>query len=181
MPSQPSLVHGFLSSQLTPLPPTHDPPRHKSLVVQAFLSSHGAELLKCWQPTPGAHLSSVHKLPSSQLSALTPPHVPPVQVSWVVQMLPSSQVEVLLTCTQPPVALQLSVVQTLLSSQFTLVEPAHTPPLHVSPLVQALLSSHPLALPVCWQPSTGSQLSLVQPFRSSQLAAPLPTQVPALQ
>jgi hypothetical protein len=60
-------------------------------------------------------------------------------VSPEVHAFPSSQAFVLSVNTHPEPGLQVSVVQTLPSSQ-TIPAPLHAPPLHASPDVQALPS-----------------------------------------
>src|SRR5437870_9804792 len=82
-------------------PPTHVPPEHVSLVVQALPSSHGAVLGACTQPVAGSHESMVQTFPSSQLRAGPPVHRPFEQASPVVQALPSSQAKVFAACTHP--------------------------------------------------------------------------------
>src|SRR2546422_6572961 len=140
----------------------------------------------CAQPLAGLQLSVVHTLWSSQLGGGPPTHVPPLQVSFVVQALPSlhgavlfgwmqapplhtSSVQtlpslahgaVLFVWTQPVAGLQLSVVQTFPSSQLGAGPPTHVPPLQVSFVVQALPSLHGAVLCVCVQPVPGWPLSL---------------------
>src|SRR5213083_830087 len=111
----------------------------------------------------------VHLLPSSQFFAEPPTHVPPLQVSPVVQGLPSSQGLVLLVCVQPVAGLQPSVVQTLPSSQLGAAPPTHVPPLQVSPVVQAFPSLQGLVLLVCVQPVAGLQPSVGQTVRWARL------------
>src|SRR5207244_10752266 len=82
-------------------PPTHVPPEHVSLVVQALPSSHGTVLGACTQPVAGSHESVVHTFPSSQLRAGPPVHRPFEQVSPVVHALPSSQARGFAECTDP--------------------------------------------------------------------------------
>src|SRR5438067_10640580 len=93
----------------------------------------------------------VHLLPSSQFVAGPPTHVPPLQVSPVVQAFPSLQGLVLLVCVQPVAGLQPSVVQTLPSSQLGAVPPTQVPPLQASLVVQALPLLQGLALRVVVQ------------------------------
>ncbi len=64
----------------------------------------------------------------------------------------------------------MSVVQTLLSLQ-TIGVPAHTPPPHVSPEVQALPSSQALVLFVNTHPVAGLHVSVVQTLLSLQTSA----------
>ena len=69
---------------------------------------------------------------------------PAEHTSLSVQGLPSSHVAVLLTKPQPVVAEQNGVVQGLLSSGHVTGEPAQTPFVQTSPLVQGELSLHEL-------------------------------------
>ena len=131
-----SVVQKFPSSQLGDGPPTHLPPLHLSLVVQAFPSLHRAVLFVSKQPVAGLQVSSVQTLPSSQLSAGPPTQPPLLQVSLVVQAFPSLQGAVLALWTQPVLGLQVSSVQTLPSSQLRAV-PTQRPPVQTSPVVQA--------------------------------------------
>src|SRR3989442_14364118 len=107
----------FPSSQLGDGPPTHLPPLHLSLVVQAFPSLHGAVLFVWKQPVAGLQVSSVQTLPSSQLSAGPPTQPPLLQVSLVVQAVPSLQVAVLSGWKQPVVGLQVCTGRELSTSQ----------------------------------------------------------------
>ena len=71
----------------------------------------------------GAQLSVVQTLLSLQLGSGPPTQIPALHVSPVVQALPSLHDRLLFVWTHAPVSgLQLSVVQTLLSSQFTPVQ-----------------------------------------------------------
>src|SRR5207244_1018879 len=63
---QVSSVQTLPSSQLGARPPTHTPPPHRSLRVQAFPSSHEAVLFVWTHPVVGVQLSSVQGLPSWQ-------------------------------------------------------------------------------------------------------------------
>jgi hypothetical protein len=65
--SHESLVHGFASSQWTPVPGTHRPAPQWSPSVQALPSSHAAALLVCAQPEATLHESFVQGLLSSQV------------------------------------------------------------------------------------------------------------------
>jgi hypothetical protein len=80
---------------------------------------------------------------------------------------------VLFVCTQPVDGLQVSVVQTLLLLQLGGGPPTHWPPLHASPVVQALLSLHGALLLVKTQPVAGLQVSLVQTLLSLQTTGSL--------
>ena len=127
-----------------------------------------------------------------------PPHVPPLQVSFVVHAFPSSHGAMLLACWQPDCALQLSSVQGLWSSQSSVMPGWHLLLTHVSKPVQMLMSSqspsatqqsgtgvclHPIPWSqksvvqgelssqltgACWQPRTSSQVSVVQALPSLQ-------------
>src|SRR6266849_3669131 len=176
-----SVVQTFPSSQLGAGPPTHAPAAQVSLVVQAFPSLQGAVLLMCTQPVAGLHESSVLSFLSLQLGAGPPTHVPPAQVSFVVQAFPSSQEAVLLVCVHPLAGSHASSVQTLLSLQLGAGPPTHVPPEHVSLVVQAFPSLQGAVLLVCTQPVAGLQLSSVQTLLSLQLGAGPPTQAPPLQ
>jgi hypothetical protein len=88
---------------------------------------------------------------SSQFNEPVPAwHVPPAQMSPVVQALLSEHVDVLLTLAGHPVdgSHTPSSVHGLLSSQITRLDPTHTPPEHVSVCVQRFpsLQVEPLAL-----------------------------------
>src|SRR2546423_810969 len=135
-------------------PPTHVPPEHVSLVVQALPSSHGPRLGAWKQPLAGSHESAVEKVPSSPLRRRPPLHRPPDphrQTSLVVQALPSSHGAVFGVWTQPLAGSQESSVQGLPSSQLSSGPPAHAPAAQVSAVVQALPSWHGFALkPTTW-------------------------------
>jgi hypothetical protein len=140
--SQVSSVQGLLSLQSTVRLPAHVPFAHVSLAVQAFPSSQAAVLSVWTHPVAGSQESSVQGLLSLQSVAAPPVHVPLAQVSPVVQALPSSQDTVLFVLTQPVAGLQLSSVHGLASSQLAAGPLTQAPPPHVSPVVQALPSSH---------------------------------------
>src|SRR5439155_604420 len=99
--SQLSSVQAIPSLQLGAAPPTQAPPLQVSPVVQALPSLQGLVLLVCVQPVAGLQPSVVQTLPSSQLGAVPPTQVPPLQVSPVVQAFPSLQGLVLLVCVEP--------------------------------------------------------------------------------
>ena len=86
-------------------------------------------------------MSWVQGFPSSQSRDPAPAQEPPAQTSPVVQVLPSSQTTVLFTCPQPVAGSQLSSVQGLPSSQFTVEMGVQAPAAHWSPTVQAFPSS----------------------------------------
>ena len=144
-----SSVHRLLSLHDTAAPPTQAPDEQVSPLVHAFPSSQAAVLFTYAHPVAGLQLSLVQTLLSLQVTAATPTHVPPEQVSPVVQAFPSSQTAVLFACAQPVAGLQLSSVQGLLSLQVTAVPPTHAPPEHASPVVQAFPSSQAAVLFAC--------------------------------
>jgi hypothetical protein len=76
------------------------------------------------QPVAGLHESVVQTLLSLQVTAAPAWHVPPPQLSPIVQALPSSHALVLFVWTHPVVGLQLSSVHGLLSLQFRATVPA---------------------------------------------------------
>src|SRR5437867_1879335 len=176
-----SVVQTLWSSQLGGGPPTHVPPLHVSLVVQALPSLHGAVLFVWTQPVAGSQLSVVHTFPSSQLGAGPPTHVPPLHVSFVVQALPSLHGAVLFVWTQPVAGLQESSVQGVGSREVEGGRPAHAPPLQVSFVVQALPSLHGAVLFVWTQPVAGVQESSVQGLPSLQFGGGPPAHAPPLQ
>src|SRR5205809_500697 len=170
-----SVVQTLWSSQLGGGPPTHVPPLHVSLVVQALPSLHGGGLFGWPRPLAGLQLSVVHTLRSSQLGAGPPTHVPPLHVSFVVQASPSLHGAVLFVWTQPVAGLQLSVVHMFPSSQLGAGPPTHVPPLHVSFVVQASQSLHGAVLFVWTQPVAGLQLSVVHTSPSPRWVPSPPT------
>ena len=168
-----SSVQTLLSLQTTGVDDLHVPFAHASLVVQTSPSLHARPSLAALnlQPKPNTHTSLVHGLPSLQKTWL-PTHPPLVQTSLLVHELPSSQETPLPLSLwlQPLVESHASSVQTLPSSQ-EIALPLQVPLPHLSPLVQALPSSHaPLRL-LCPQPLPGLQVSVVQILPSSQLIA----------
>jgi hypothetical protein len=113
--SQLSDVQSFVSSQETGAPAWHAPPPQRSPEVHALPSSHGPALLVKTQPWAASQPSVVHGLLSLQTTGGPGLHVPPPQVSPLVQGLSASHGFVLFANTHPVVGLQLSVVQKLLS------------------------------------------------------------------
>src|SRR6185369_8766330 len=105
----------------------------------------------------GLQLSSVHTLPSLQTRGGPPLHVPPPQVSLVVQALLSLQEAVLFAWKHPVAGMHASSVQTLLSLQSGGGPPLHVPPPQVSFVVQALLSLQEAVLFVWKHPVAGLQ------------------------
>lgn len=110
-------------------------------------------------------------------------HAPAAHTSLSVQPLPSSQAAVLFTNPQPVVGEQKGDVHGLLSSGQVMAEPAQTPLVQTSPLVQGEPSLHELpgAAAVKVQPVAGAQLSTVQALPSLQASVPVPVQVPPAQ
>ena len=100
-----------------------------------------------------------------------PTQLPPEQTSVVVQAFPSLHVTLLLVNTQPWLGTQESSVQRLPSLQVRLPEPTHAPPLQTSVVVQRLPSLQGAVLFEYWQPTAGSQVSVVQTSPSLQLFA----------
>ena len=118
--------------------------------------------------------SAVHGLPSLQRVATPEVQAPCTQTSLaehgfdaVGHGVPSET----LACTQPLSRTHVETVQGLVSAQFGGGPPTQTPRMQESPVVHRLPSSHeaPVGRATCWQPSVGSQLSVVQEFLSSQL------------
>ena len=183
--SQASVVHTFLSSQSVLAAPEQLPPLQTSPWVQALLSLQTAELGVCAQPVPGAQLSFVHGLLSSQFAPL-PVQTPSAQLSPFVHALPSSQALVLAECRQPWIALHKSVVQVWLSSQETTAGAGwQTPIWHlawpIKPSAVQLPSTQvtPSARLTWVQPPLVSQLSVVQGLPSLQsLPCNVPMQLP---
>src|SRR5207237_933346 len=156
------------------------PSAQVSPVVQASPSSQGPVLSVCPQPVRESHVSSVHGLPSSQLSR-APVHEPAAQASPVVHASPSLHGAVLGVCTHPVSGRQASSVQGLPSSQRRAAPPTHLPPEQGSPVVQPSTSEHGAVFGVCTQPVAGLHESSVQTLPSSQLGGALPTHVPPVQ
>ena len=168
------------SSQLMGVPP-QAPPEQVSLVVHAFPSLQGLELLAWVHPVAELHPSSVQAFPSLQFGGGPPTHAPAAHVSPVVQAFPSLHAALLLLKTQPSPGLHVSVVHTLPSLQVGAGPPTHAPPEQASFVVQALLSLQAAALFTCTQPDRGLQESSVQTLPSLQLGGGPPTHAPAAQ
>jgi hypothetical protein len=105
---------------------------------------------------PALHESIVHGFESLQSLLTTHEAQPEMGVCW-----------------QPLVALQLSVVHAFESLQLSAVPAAQTPVWQVSAPLHTVVSAQlvPFATLACWQPVTGSQLSVLQTFESLQLRA----------
>lgn len=181
-------VAGLQESFVQPLPslqfnaaPPQAPPEQVSLVVHAFPSLQGLELLAWVHPLAELHPSSVQAFPSLQFGGGPPTHAPAAHVSPVVHAFPSLHAALLLPKTQPSPGLHVSVVHTLPSLQVGAGPPTHAPPEQASFVVQALLSLQAATLFTCTQPDRGLQESSVQTLLSLQLGAGPPTQLPPEQ
>ena len=140
--SQVSTVQGFLSSQPVTEPAWQLPFLHASPAVQALPSLHAASLgVAAQAPLTASHLSWVHGLPSSHSLGWPALHAPALQVSATLHASPSLHGPSSGVDLQPWVPTQLSWVQGFWSLQSVLAAPTHRPSLHLSPLVQASLSS----------------------------------------
>jgi hypothetical protein len=160
-------------------------------VVHGLPSLQSPGTTQGWQPEIGVftqpertlHESVVQALLSLQLSGVPAVQLPDWQVSAPLQTFPSAQAVPFATgvVVHPVAGTQLSVVQTLPSLQTSGVPALHAPPWQVSAPLQALPSVHdvPFATATCWQPRTGSQVSVVQGLLSLQLRADPGVQVPA--
>ncbi len=159
--SQASLVQGLPSSQLVRLP-VQLVPWQASPVVQGLPSLH-APVCGLWTQVPCWHWSCVHGLLSLHC---WPPPPPPPWHCWL-------QLGMAVWLHVPVEAMQASVVQALLSSQLTAM-PTQAPLTQVSPMLQALPSSHVTPFAAATElhlPLVGSQLSTVHEFPSSHTAA----------
>ncbi len=132
--------------------------------MQTLSSEQANVLFVLLQPPLLSHVSVVHGLPSSHRLGTADMHVPPLQVSPLVQASLSSQGAVLYAATHPLPGAQVSSVHGLPSSH-AMDLPAQTPPLHASPLVHASASSQPPVAAGCWQ-TPPTQLSYVQSLPS---------------
>jgi glyoxylate utilization-related uncharacterized protein len=177
---QESVVHTLPSSQLIGVP-AQTPPEQTSLPVHAFPSLHATALFVCVHPVAGLQASVVQMLPSSQLGGGPPVHVPPTQVSLVVQALPSLQELLLLVNLQPETGSHESVVQTFPSLQTKAGPPTHAPAEQASPVVQAFPSVQALLLFVNTHPVAGLHASVVQTLPSLQVSAGPATHAPPEQ
>jgi hypothetical protein len=129
--SQLFFVHGLVSEQSTAGPGVHFPAWHELLIVHLLVLTHGVlslalEWLHCW--VVALQVSVVHGSLSLQ-SLPTPTHLPPVHLSPTVQSLRSVQLSLsgLGVFTQPVILLQVSTVQSCLSSQ-EIIEPGTQTP-----------------------------------------------------
>ncbi len=169
--SQLSAVQSLLSLHGFGVAPTQLPPPQMSPNVHAFLSSHSLVLFVKTQPVAGTQVSVVQTLSSVHGGMVAPLQTPWPHASSLVQALLSVQVPVTFVCTQPLAGLQLSDVQTLLSSQLSGLV-MHAPVTQVSPVVHASPSLHvaPSSL-VYWQPPVLSQISVVHGLLSLHCTA----------
>jgi hypothetical protein len=185
--SQPSVVQALPSSQSSAVPAVHTPPWQVSSPLQTSPSAHGVPFATgvFVQPVSGSQVSVVQTLLSSQLSGAPAVQTPAWQVSSPLQRSPSVHGVPFATgvLEHPKMGSQLSVVQTLPSSQSSGVPAVQAPAWQVSSPLQTSPSAHgvPLSTGVLAQPATGSQLSLVQPLPSLQLSGVPAVQVPARQ
>ena len=162
-------------------------------VVHGLASLQSAGTLHGWQPAIGVwtqplsalHESRVHALPSSQLRVVPAVQTPTWHVSAPLHTVPSAHDVPFGTAvwTHPRAASQLSVVQTLPSLQLSGVPAVHVPFWQVSLPLQTVPSAHelPFRTGVFRQPSTGSQLSVVQTLPSLQLSGVPAVHVPFWQ
>lgn len=126
-------------------------------------------------------LSTVHGLPSSQLTAFPPTHTPPEQRSFVVQGFPSEQrIPLTFAKLHPPDEGSQSGARQTFEVVQAGMPGAHVAPSQRSPIVQRSPSSHAIgsALGSCRQPSRGAHTSRVHAFPSSQ---PMGAHVPPQQ
>jgi hypothetical protein len=179
-----SVVHASPSVQVAGVTDRHVEPWQRSLMVQALPSEQG--LPSGWgentHPVLGRQLVATHGASLPQFSGAPAAQAPATHVSPTVQALPSEQaVEGAAGAkTQPVAGLHESTVQTLPSAQLTGAPGAQAPFWQASPLVHAEPSEHaePFVTSVNIHPFTGSQVSRVQGFLSSQGNAGPGTQVP---
>ncbi len=180
--SHASSVQTLPSLQLVTMPGLHLLLMQKSPTVHASPSVQ-ARALGVWahRPVKVSQLSLEQGFASSQLAAVPATQLPPAHASLTVQALPSLHAPLLAVARHAPVlALQLSVVQTLPSSQITSL-PAHLPvEVQASPAVQALpsLQAAP-ALTGYTQVPEASHWSSVHTLPSLQTTGE-PAQVPVL-
>jgi len=178
---QASVVHGLPSLHASAVPAAQAPLAQMSPLVQALPSLHGAVLSLWLQPFCASQTSVVHGLLSSHGAKLPPVQTPSRHLSLTVQELPSSHAAVLGVKVQPVALLQASSVQGLPSEQGSALPGVQAPAVQISPNVQTLPSEQLAVVSLWTQPLTGSQVSAVHGFRSSQLATEPGTHAPPLQ
>jgi hypothetical protein len=185
--SQLSVVHALASLQLRTVPAVHTPSWQVSSPLQTLPSvqEEPFRMGVLEQPETGLQLSAVHTLPSLQLSAVPGVQVPPWQVSAPLQTLPSLHAVPFASgvFVHPVTGSQASVVHTFASLQVRGVPAVQVPLWQTSLPLQTVPSPHavPFSTGVCEQPTTGSQLSVVQTLLSLQLRAVPAVHVPLWQ
>ena len=187
--SQASVVQTFRSLQVGGALWRQEPPVQTSSPSQTFpfeQETPSATGVLVQRPLPAVHLSTVQGFESSQLIGFPGPHWPAWQVSTPLHGFPSEQTVPFATgaCEQAPeTGLQESVVQGLLSSQFTGTPGWQTPFRQTSAPLHALASAHevPFGTGVFVQPIEGEQASVVQALLSLQFGAAPEAQVPFWQ
>jgi hypothetical protein len=181
--SHESVVHGFPSSILGPVPATQVPVALQvSVPLHALPSEHDVPVATgVWNTPVALHPSVVHGLPSDVCTG-APPHAPDVHWSLVVHASPSEHEvpSAAGVCWAPFEGLQVSAVQGLPSLTSMGVPAVQVPEaLQASAPLQRLVSSQevPVGNGAWVTPATGSQESLVHGL-PSVVGTGLPTQVP---
>jgi hypothetical protein len=180
-------VQALPSSQLGGVPAVQVPAWQVSAPLQTVASAHEVPFATatCWQPRTGSQLSVVQTLPSLQFGGVPAVQLPLWQVSAPLQTVASAHDVPFATggFWQPATGSQLSLVHGLPSVQLGAVPGVHVPDWQVSAPLQTLASAHdvPFVTLACWQPATGSQLSVVHGLPSLQLRAVPAVQMPAWQ
>ena len=149
-------------------PETHSPLAQLSPTVHKLPSLQGPAVGGKLHPVSGSQVSAVQGFASVHTSCSPDRHSPPPQISPVVQRFPSSHGRVFGSATHPFSAEQESSVQGLPSVQSTALPPPHALAPHTVPSVQGFPSSQAIAFGVITHPISGSQLSSVHRFPSSQ-------------
>jgi hypothetical protein len=148
--SQLSVVHTLPSVQSRAVPAVHTPPWQVSAPLQTSPSGHAVPFTTAVfvQPKTGSQLSVVHTLLSSQLRGVPAVHTPLWHVSAPLQTSPSAHEVPLSTGVfwQPEAGSQLSVVQTLPSSQLRGVPAVQTPAWQLSAPLHTSASAHAVPL-----------------------------------
>jgi hypothetical protein len=172
-----STVQAFESLQLSAVPAAQTPAWQTSVPLQTVPSAHDVPFATavCRQPKVASQVSIVQALPSSQLGGVPGVQFPSRQTSRPLHALASAHEVPLLrgTFRQPVTGSQLSAVQPLPSLQLGAAPGVQIPDWQVSAPLQTVASAQvvPFARLTCWQPVTGSQLSVVQTLPSLQLRA----------
>ena len=180
-------MHTLASLQLSGVPAVQVPLWQVSSPLQTLVSAHEEPLGTgvFWQPRAGPQVSVVHTLLSLQLRGVPGVQVPLWQVSAPLQTSLSAHGVPLGTGVfwQPRAGSQVSVVHALESLQLSGVPAVQVPLWQVSSPLQTLVSAHeePLGTGVCWQASTGSQVSVVHTLESLQLSGVPAVHVPLWQ